>query len=262
MDKFLKIYEKLLKNKQGNNLIDILENIINKLEPPKNESYKRNIKYSTKDYICGIIEVLSNNISWRKYNGKIDGRILNNKHNYYSKLGVYDELYKVNLDTYLKSNKEYSKYLSMDSSFISNKNGINKLGRNIYYKNKQGRKITAIVDSKGISINVHLISGNKHDCKITPVILNKLENKDTNKNANKNTNKNANKNTNKDTKKNTKKNANENANINITENKIYLLADKGYDRKKIREIIKNKNMIPIIAKRKYTNKSRSLKNQK
>ena len=29
-----------------------------------------------------------------KYNGLIGGRILNNKHNYYLKLGVYEKLYK------------------------------------------------------------------------------------------------------------------------------------------------------------------------
>ena len=45
----------------------------------------------TKDYICGIIEVVSNNTSWRKYNGLINDRVLNNKHNYYCKIGVYEE---------------------------------------------------------------------------------------------------------------------------------------------------------------------------
>ena len=81
------------------------------------------------------IEVLTNNVSWRKYNGKIDGRVLNNKHNDFVKIGVYDELYKTNLIKYLKrSNKKFRKSLSIDSSFIENRNGTNDLRRNIYYK--------------------------------------------------------------------------------------------------------------------------------
>jgi len=138
MDKFMKIYYKLFNNHNGDSLIQIIENIIEKLESGKNKNYKKNVKYTIKEYICAIIEVLSNNISWRKYNGKIDGRVLNNKHNYYVKIGVYEELYKINLDKYIKKNKKELKYLSIDSTYISNKNGKEKIGRNIYYKNKNG----------------------------------------------------------------------------------------------------------------------------
>jgi len=88
MDKFMKLYYKLFNNHNCDSLIQIIENIIEKLESGKNKNYKKNVKYTTKEYICAIIEVLSNNISWRKYNGKIDGRVLNNKHNYYVKIGI------------------------------------------------------------------------------------------------------------------------------------------------------------------------------
>ena len=91
----------------------MMEEIIQKKEIRKQEYYRRNIKYTTKDYIMGIIEVLSNNISWRKYNGKIDGRILNNKHNYYTKIDVYKDLYKSIKEKYLDRTK--MKYLSIDS---------------------------------------------------------------------------------------------------------------------------------------------------
>ena len=79
-----------------NSFIDIMEKIINELDN-KNKKYILHKKYSIKDYICGIIEVISNNISWRKYNGKINGRVLNNKHNYYVKNRVYEKLFKTNL---------------------------------------------------------------------------------------------------------------------------------------------------------------------
>jgi transposase len=220
MEKFKKIYKTLFQtNKES--FIN-MESIVKKLESSKNEKYIHNKKYSTREYVCGIVEVLSNNVSWRKYNGKINGRVLNNKHNYYSKIGVYEELYKINLIKYLKLNKSSQKYLSIDSSFITNKEGKEKIGRNIYYKNKQGRKITSIVDEKGTPLLIKISKGNRHDARIAPKILEKVEP------------------------------------VKIKEER-YILADKGYDSKKIREIIRKKGYKPVIAKRKYKNGQRSLK---
>lgn len=76
-DKFRKIYHKLYKNQD--NFINLMEDIIKRLDK-KNQKYNHRQKYTIRDYIIGIIEVLSNNVSWRKYNGKIDGRTLNNRH--------------------------------------------------------------------------------------------------------------------------------------------------------------------------------------
>ncbi len=137
MDKFFKMNSNLIKE-DGQNFIQIMKSIILQLEKPKKKEYGRNKKYTLDDYIMGIIEVLLNCVSWRKYNGKINGRVLNNKHNYFTRLGVYDKLYKTNLKEYLKKTKGRTlKYQSMDSSFIENKIGVDKLGRNIYYKNKR-----------------------------------------------------------------------------------------------------------------------------
>ena len=113
MDKFMMIYKKLFKNNLGNSLIDIMEQIINDLEKDKKKNYIHNVKHTTREYICEIIHVLSNNTSWRKHIGKIDGRVLNNKHNYYVKIGVYEKLYELNLDTYLKNNLKETKVLSL-----------------------------------------------------------------------------------------------------------------------------------------------------
>lgn len=222
MDKFRKIYKDLFKENKIN-FVQLMKNIVTKLETNKNNKYIRNKKYDIEEYITGIIEVISNNTSWRKYNGTIDGKILNNKHNYFIKLGVYEELYKVNLKKYLKKNKRSTKELSMDSSFVQNKYGKEKLGRNIYYKNKRGRKITTIVDNKGIPLKVDITEGNRHDAKIALKVLKELP-------------------------------------TNKTKEEKYILADKGYDSKKIREIIKSKKYKPIISKRRYKNrKNRSLK---
>lgn len=88
MQKFMKLYNGLFKD-NSDSFIDIMKDSINKLDKV-DERYRRNVKYTIEDYVIGIIEVLTNNISWRKYNGKIDGRILNNKHNHYCKIGIYD----------------------------------------------------------------------------------------------------------------------------------------------------------------------------
>ena len=125
MESFRKKYSKLFIERENSNFIERMEKIITQLEPNKNEKYKRNCKHTIKEYVCGIIEVISNNISWRKYTGKIDGRVLNNKHNHYCKIGVYDGIYKLILGEYLTENKEEKiKVLSIDSTFIENKNGI------------------------------------------------------------------------------------------------------------------------------------------
>ena len=69
-----------------------------------------------------------------RYNGKINGRILNNQHDKYVRLGVYEKLYETILESYKKKNT--IKVLSIDSTFISNKNGKEKLGRNVYILQK------------------------------------------------------------------------------------------------------------------------------
>jgi IS5 family transposase len=79
------------------------------------------------------------------------------------------------------------------------------------------------VDKKGIPLKIHVTKGNKHDAKIAPKVITILP-------------------------------------INETKENNYILADKAYDSKKIREIIKIKKYKPIIAKRKYKSKKiRSLK---
>lgn len=219
--KFWKVYQNLIKDRK-HNFVLLMKTVILKLSPIKNDNFKRNVKYTLEEYIMGIIEVITNNISWRKYNGKINGRILNNKHNEFIKLGVYKKLYEMNLKKYLRKNKKrFLKYLSIDSTFVENKNGIDGTGRNIYYKNKKGRKVTAIVDTKGIPLRICISPGNKHDCTIFK------ENKEIINNA-------------------SMKNQ-------------YFMADKGYDSNEIREIIRSKGYIPIIPKRKRNNKDKSLK---
>jgi len=72
------------------------------------------------------------------------------------------------------------------------------------------------VDNKGVPIEIDIEKGNRNDAIIAPKIIEKME-------------------------KNKLKNR-------------YVLADKGYDSEKIRELLHKKNYIPIIPKRKTKQK--------
>lgn len=54
-------------------IIDKIINAVHFLSPTKNDYYKRNVKYSLKDYVIGIIDVVKNNTSWNSYNGIMNG---------------------------------------------------------------------------------------------------------------------------------------------------------------------------------------------
>ena len=135
-----------------------------------------NRKYSEEIYVNEIVNVLRSSCYWRRYTGVICGRILNNKHNIYVKNGLYKEFYKRMLDKYLQKNRTSKlKYQSIDSSFIQNKFGTGKIGRNKYYKNKKGIKLSSIVDVNGIPLSIFVDSGNIHDAKLfNPTCANML----------------------------------------------------------------------------------------
>ena len=84
--------------------IQILTNIYNQYDN-KNKFYAKNCKYTIEQYFIEITNVLKSTHSWRKYNGLINGRTLNNKHNEFCKLEIYKIAYKQILNEYLKCNK-------------------------------------------------------------------------------------------------------------------------------------------------------------
>lgn len=211
MDRFRKRYASL-HGTNKDHFINMMEEVINTLTPAKNLSHRRHVKYETMDYVKGIISVIMNSTSWRQYDGLIDGRVLNNKHNEWCKLGVYDALYEAVKEEYLESNECNSKCRSIDSSFVPNKNGTESLGRCKPYKNKRGVKVTAIVDSVGVPLFLHISPGNMNDCRIAREIIEPMDK------------------------------------INDSP---YLLGDKGYDGEALRELIRSRGMEPIIPYRKY-----------
>ena len=218
-----------------NNLINDLIKAVEFLSPVKNEKYRRNVKYSIKDYVIGIIDVIKHNISWNSYNGYINGNTLRKKHNEWCKLGIYEYAYKKTLNKYINnvsSVKEF-KYQSIDSTFIEDINGSKYATYNKVYKRRKGEsskgiKITSLVTTNGIPISININPGNKYDSKILSETINeKIINTDTIKYKNNN------------------------------RYKQYLLGDSGYDSNKNAQLLKKKGYTPIIIQNK-----RNIKNKK
>ena len=87
----------------------------------------------------------------------------------------YSELVKHNIfgrtfnkikNKYLKLSNQTNSYVLIDASIIYNRNGINKIGRNKFYKNKNSTKISLATDVNGIPLSVFFMKGNYHDNKV------------------------------------------------------------------------------------------------
>lgn len=101
---------------------------------------------------------LSNCVFQNRYSGCINGKNLNNKHNFYVKLVIYRKTYIYILNSYLKNDKYNKlKFLSIDSTFINNK-----------------IKISTIVDINGIPLSLLLIKGSINDSKTLISTFNNL----------------------------------------------------------------------------------------
>lgn len=224
--------DKLSKFVHDQKFLDFFEETVIQLSPIKNSFYRRNCKYTPREYLEEIVEVLTTGISWRQHKGKINGRVLNNKHNEFVKLGIYDALHQKCLEKYIRRNKTKKiKYQSIDSTFIKNEYGVEKQGRNKLYKNKKGVKISAIVDTDGVPLGASINPSNQHDSQLIDETLDSVK-----------------------VKLNTKKYKNHNR------YKQYFLADAGYCSIGIRNRLMKRGYIPVIAHNKRnTKKTESIK---
>jgi len=187
----------------------------------------RSRKHTEEEYIREIMNMLNNSVYWSRYNGSINGKVLNNKHNYYIRHGVYIDFYVYLLKHYLKTNRTSKlKFISTDTTFIQNK-FCSLVGRNKYYKNKKGVKISTIVDAYGIPLSIFATNGTVNDGKVFLETYNRML-----------------------IFQNTKKYEKNNR------YKQYLLADPQYDTKQIRTFLEDKGYTVIVCQNK-----RNIKNQ-
>ena len=76
-------YKKKL-TKPINNIVNEIVEIVQLLSPLKDDSYKRNVKYTIRDYDIGIIDVIKNYTSWKSYNNFMKGDTFRKKFNEWS----------------------------------------------------------------------------------------------------------------------------------------------------------------------------------
>jgi len=164
-----------------------------------------NSKYPLDVIISDILYVLKTGISWRDCRSSVNWHSLYWHFRKLSENHIFERIYNVLRNGYVKDNTPDIQIV--DSTFIINKFGKNKIARNKFFKNKNCNKISMVTDQYGIPLSVLLDSGNFHDLSFIDkhindlVILNK-------KNSSK---------------------------------KISLLADKGYVSSKLKETLCNKN---------------------
>lgn len=169
-------------------------------------------------YFREILYVITSLTYWNRYKGIINAKVLHNKHMEYMRKGFYDELFRRIINKYVVVNGYFIyKLQSTDTSFVSNKNCCG-LPRNKYYKSKRGIKISSINDINGIPLSLLITEGSINDSKILIETINCAQI---------------------DTKPNNYKHSNK--------HKQYMLADKGYDTKELRQFLTEKGYTPIIG---------------
>ena len=188
--------------------------------PIKNSyTYKyHNQKYELNDIINEIIYVLKTGISWRNIRGIIKWQSIVYHFNKFRDNGIFKKSLNKLLKIYKKDIKKKNIDYLTDTSFIKNNIGIDHIGRNPIFKNKNCFKLSFLSDSSGIPLDIQIGAGNisektymeKH---IEYVIKNK---------SNKKTN---------------------------------LLADAGYDSSDIRNKLINNGIHPIIPFNKRNTKN-------
>jgi len=145
------------------NILKIIKNLVIK-QFPLNYNYTYHTqKYSLDFIINEIFFVLKSGISWMDYNHNctINHNTLYFHFRRFQKANIFQSAYKIALDRYISVNK--LKIQSIDTSFVYNLNGVAKIGRNKYYKNKKCTKISSIVDRNGIPLSICIEAGNFSD---------------------------------------------------------------------------------------------------
>jgi transposase len=124
-----------------------------------------NTKYKLDDILTNIIYVLKTGISWRSLslNPTIKWQAIYFHFNRFVRFGIFKKLFLQLRYKYIKNNNSNIKLI--DSSFIMNKYGRNKIARNKFFKNKNCNKISVLTDVNGIPLSVLVNKGTIHDSK-------------------------------------------------------------------------------------------------
>lgn len=142
-----------------------LKNIILSTNKLKDTYIKKhsNSKYSLEFIINEILYFLKSGVSWRMLRSPINYKTLYWHYTLFVKNNIFEKLFNKIKRKYLNKYIPEQQILYIDSTIIYNKNGINKIGRNKFYKNKNTTKISLMTDKNGFPLSIFFIKGNYHD---------------------------------------------------------------------------------------------------
>ena len=169
----VKIIFEYIPSKLDNKIINIICKKIKISKIGDNYKFKYHTqKYQLKEIIIKIFYVLYKAKNWRQL-----GNTWNNVYKHYIKLNslkIFSELYIDLLKKYLQRNKTSLKITSIDTTFVYNKYGTDKLERNAYAKNKKCYKLLVLIDSKKRPIYFKYFTGNVNDTKTLATSLEEI----------------------------------------------------------------------------------------
>ena len=127
-----------------------------------------NTKFSLDFIINELLYFLKSGISWRHLRSQISYKTLHYYYIKFVKANVFVNLFQKIRRKYITNyiNKSDNATLYIDSTIIYNKCGINKLGRNKFYKNKRTTKISLMTDFNGFPLSILFMKGNYHDTSV------------------------------------------------------------------------------------------------
>ena len=147
-------------------IVSLIKDIImstKNLAPTFNKKHP-NTKYSLHHIIKELIYLLKSGVSYRMLRSTINYKTLHYYHSKFVKYHVFEKLYHKIKTIYLRYIISDDKHcLFIDSTVVNNKYGVNKIGRNKFYKNKKATKISALTDINGFPLSVIFMKGNYHD---------------------------------------------------------------------------------------------------
>ncbi len=176
-----------------------------------------NTKYTIELILTNIIYVLKTGIAWRNLviNPLIKWQTIYFHFNRFVKHNIFKTFFIYLRDKFIKNHNSNIKLI--DSSFILNKYGRDVVSRNKFFKNKNCNKISVLTDENGTPLSVLVNKGTVHDSKFFEPHFNDIKHAFEKKTNNR---------------------------------PFYLLADKAYESKKIRNKLITCDYDLIIAPKK------------
>lgn len=142
-----------------------LKNIVLNTNNLKDTYIKKhtNTKYTLDKIIDELLYFLKSGVSWKNLRSTINYKTLHWHFTKFVKYNVFLKLFNKIKNMYLKRYSHNNTSLFIDSTSINNKYGVNKIGRNKFYKNKKITKISLMTDTYGFPLSVFFMKGNYHD---------------------------------------------------------------------------------------------------